>query len=152
MHIKYSVKYWVVYHWIRPSQMRVFYSTFKPKRSDWNLLHNVWWWFEESRTFSHISRKSVEIEKILFTSFKQVVRSTKPIKISALPNEGVYLTNDVTCFVPVVFDHPGRLCLFSMGKHCFTKMIYDFRKSTFFNVLTKSAAAAENFPFCTIGI
>ena len=26
-----------------------------------------------------------------------------------------------------------------------------FRKSTFFNVLTKSAAAAENFPFCTIG-
>lgn len=23
-------------------------------------------------------------------------------------------------------------------------------KSTFFNVLTKSAAAAENFPFCTI--
>ena len=26
-----------------------------------------------------------------------------------------------------------------------------FRKSTFFNVLTKSQAAAENFPFCTIG-
>lgn len=26
-----------------------------------------------------------------------------------------------------------------------------FRKSTFFNVLTKSSAAAENFPFCTIG-
>lgn len=26
-----------------------------------------------------------------------------------------------------------------------------FRKSTFFNVLTKSAASAENFPFCTIG-
>lgn len=25
-----------------------------------------------------------------------------------------------------------------------------FRKSTFFNVLTKSQAAAENFPFCTI--
>lgn len=25
-----------------------------------------------------------------------------------------------------------------------------FRKSTFFNVLTKSEAAAENFPFCTI--
>ena len=25
-----------------------------------------------------------------------------------------------------------------------------FRKSTFFNVLTKSAASAENFPFCTI--
>lgn len=24
-------------------------------------------------------------------------------------------------------------------------------KSTFFNVLTKSAAPAENFPFCTIG-
>lgn len=24
------------------------------------------------------------------------------------------------------------------------------RKSTFFNVLTKSQAAAENFPFCTI--
>lgn len=25
-----------------------------------------------------------------------------------------------------------------------------FRKSTFFNVMTKSQAAAENFPFCTI--
>jgi hypothetical protein len=25
-----------------------------------------------------------------------------------------------------------------------------FRKSTFFNVLTKSQASAENFPFCTI--
>ena len=24
------------------------------------------------------------------------------------------------------------------------------RKSTFFNVLTKAAAPAENFPFCTI--
>lgn len=28
--------------------------------------------------------------------------------------------------------------------------IIAFRKSTFFNVLTKSAAPAENFPFCTI--
>lgn len=28
--------------------------------------------------------------------------------------------------------------------------VFDFRKSTFFNVLTKSQAAAENFPFCTI--
>lgn len=28
--------------------------------------------------------------------------------------------------------------------------VFIFRKSTFFNVLTKSQAAAENFPFCTI--
>ena len=33
-----------------------------------------------------------------------------------------------------------------------TSFLYIFRKSTFFNVLTKSAAHAENFPFCTIGI
>lgn len=29
-------------------------------------------------------------------------------------------------------------------------LLFIFRKSTFFNVLTKSQAAAENFPFCTI--
>lgn len=29
-------------------------------------------------------------------------------------------------------------------------LFFIFRKSTFFNVLTKSQAAAENFPFCTI--
>lgn len=29
-------------------------------------------------------------------------------------------------------------------------LIVHLRKSTFFNVLTKSQAAAENFPFCTI--
>lgn len=31
-------------------------------------------------------------------------------------------------------------------------MLYSLtcRKSTFFNVLTKAAAPAENFPFCTI--
>lgn len=28
--------------------------------------------------------------------------------------------------------------------------LFFLRKSTFFNVLTKSAATAENFPFCTI--
>ena len=28
--------------------------------------------------------------------------------------------------------------------------VFIFRKSTFFNVLTKSQAAAEHFPFCTI--
>ncbi len=28
--------------------------------------------------------------------------------------------------------------------------IYCFRKSTFFNILTKSSVPAENFPFCTI--
>ena len=42
------------------------------------------------------------------------------------------------------------LCLFWLTGLC----VYPrgiFRKSTFFNVLTKSAAAAENFPFCTIG-
>lgn len=30
------------------------------------------------------------------------------------------------------------------------RLQYFHRKSTFFNVLTKSQAAAENFPFCTI--
>lgn len=42
----------------------------------------------------------------------------------------------------VVFAEPEtdtRQCL------CFVN-----RKSTFFNVMTKSMAAAENFPFCTI--
>lgn len=32
----------------------------------------------------------------------------------------------------------------------FLTAVFIFRKSTFFNVLTKSQAAAENFPFCTI--
>uniref|UniRef100_A0A4W5L084 OBG-type G domain-containing protein n=1 Tax=Hucho hucho TaxID=62062 RepID=A0A4W5L084_9TELE len=31
-----------------------------------------------------------------------------------------------------------------------TSAVFLSRKSTFFNVLTKSQAAAENFPFCTI--
>lgn len=39
-----------------------------------------------------------------------------------------------------VFDY--QLCLF-LG-------VPNVGKSTFFNVLTKSAAPAENFPFCTI--
>ena len=38
---------------------------------------------------------------------------------------------------------------FMLRLTCFC--IFNSRKSTFFNVLTKSQATAENFPFCTIG-
>ena len=48
--------------------------------------------------------------------------------------------------VPVVLSMVSRQSLVTVNQFLF------FRKSTFFNVLTKSAATAENFPFCTIGI
>ena len=35
--------------------------------------------------------------------------------------------------------------------HFYVIIFFSYRKSTFFNVLTKSQASAENFPFCTIG-
>lgn len=44
----------------------------------------------------------------------------------------------------VVEECRCRVCL------CVLHLLSSFRKSTFFNVLTKSAASAENFPFCTI--
>ena len=47
------------------------------------------------------------------------------------------------------FDQRDDFILVSSKPVVYPRVI--FRKSTFFNVLTKSAAAAENFPFCTIG-
>ena len=38
-------------------------------------------------------------------------------------------------------------CIFMLLSFVFSNL---HRKSTFFNVLTKSEASAENFPFCTI--
>lgn len=49
----------------------------------------------------------------------------------------------------------GERCVSTRPLYILLVCIYltkflSYRKSTFFNVLTKSQAAAENFPFCTI--
>lgn len=49
----------------------------------------------------------------------------------------------------------GERCVSTQPLYILLVWIYltkflSYRKSTFFNVLTKSQAAAENFPFCTI--
>lgn len=42
----------------------------------------------------------------------------------------------------------GRNCIECLCSHKERQFVY--RKSTFFNAITKSAVAAENYPFCTI--
>ena len=56
-----------------------------------------------------------------------------------------------TCLIidAILREKQSSVCFDLLKANVFPRGI--FRKSTFFNVLTKSAAAAENFPFCTIG-
>ena len=64
--------------------------------------------------------------------------------IVGLPNVGL-----VHVSLPFRYLERDNCLFIFMDSDVFPRGI--FRKSTFFNVLTKSAAAAENFPFCTIG-
>lgn len=58
------------------------------------------------------------------------------------------LKSSILCFMSIFSNH--QVLPSSTFRCRDLSTVFICRKSTFFNVLTKSQAAAENFPFCTI--